>query len=117
MRGHHSNGVARINQAFTLIELLVVIAIVGLLAGLVLPVLGRAKGKAQGIVCINNGRQLALAWTLYASDHEDHLVYNRGGDRSRRTVIKNWNENWVNNVMSWEMDTDNTNTTFSSKGK
>src|SRR5437868_6114459 len=111
MRGYNSNEVTRITHAFTLIELLVVIAIIGLLAGLVLPVLGRARGKAQGIICINNARQLTLAWTLYASDHEDRLIYNRGGDRSRKIVIKNWNENWVNNVMSWELDPDNTNTT------
>jgi prepilin-type N-terminal cleavage/methylation domain-containing protein/prepilin-type processing-associated H-X9-DG protein len=60
--------------AFTLVELLVVIAILGLLAGLLLPVLSRAKASARGTQCANNHRQLALAWTLYADDHRGRLV-------------------------------------------
>jgi prepilin-type N-terminal cleavage/methylation domain-containing protein/prepilin-type processing-associated H-X9-DG protein len=56
--------------AFTLIELLVVMAIIAILTALLLPVLGRAKGTAQGIRCAVNLRQLITVWSLYGDDNE-----------------------------------------------
>lgn len=62
-------------SGFTLIELLVVIAIIGILAAMLLPVLDRTKWKTKGIFCMNNHRQLTLAWRMYADDNNDRIPF------------------------------------------
>jgi prepilin-type N-terminal cleavage/methylation domain-containing protein/prepilin-type processing-associated H-X9-DG protein len=67
-------------RAFTLIELLVVVAVIALLAALLLPALSKGKAQAQGISCLNNTRQLQIAWHLYTLDNNDRLVFVPLGD-------------------------------------
>ena len=79
---------------FSLIELLVVVAIIAILAAMLLPVLSRAKAKAQGTGCLNNLHQMTLARTMYAHDHDDAVPLNLG-DRAQ----EDW-ESWVRGILS-----------------
>jgi prepilin-type N-terminal cleavage/methylation domain-containing protein/prepilin-type processing-associated H-X9-DG protein len=88
-------------RAFTLIELLVVIAIIGILAALPLPVLGRAKQRAQAASCMSNSKQLTLGWIMYADDNADLLAPNDFPYETAYRAYPNQNymRNWVVGTM------------------
>src|SRR5688572_21172010 len=84
-------------KGFTLIELLVVIAIIAILAAMLLPALSKAKLRAERISCINNQKQLTLAWLLYADDHDNKLPPNAS------TSAPVGSASWVTGRLSWDL--------------
>ncbi len=113
---HFRKGPKAPTRAFTLIELLVVIAIIAILAAMLLPVLSKARTKAQGIMCLNNTKQLMLAWRVYPDDNGDKVLNNFGVTETQQTVANGQYANWVNDNMDWSTDPMNTNVTLIKNG-
>ena len=98
-----------LQRGFTLIELLVVIAIIAILAGMLLPGLAKAKQKAQGILCMSNGKQMGLAYNLFCGDNQDVLPGNLDGGTGAAQTNVTWCVGWLDNTT---YTPDNTNTAF-----
>jgi prepilin-type N-terminal cleavage/methylation domain-containing protein len=78
----------QLNRAFTLIELLVVIAIIAILAAMLLPALAAAKQKAQALRCVNNLKQMTIAYFSYQQDYGAAIAYNNKSDLWMKTLIE-----------------------------
>ena len=79
-------------KKFTLIELLVVVAIIGILASLLLPVLGKAREKAKIAVCKSNQKQISIALTMFLDDNDDYYPVNQ----------KDWKWSWDDQLSSYD---------------
>lgn len=99
---------------FTLVELLVVIAIIAILAAILLPVLNKAKVRAQGIQCVSDKRQLTLAWQIYADESNGDYPPNGStvGGESAPVGEDAGNPSWVAGVLKTAAFPDDTNTSL-----
>jgi prepilin-type N-terminal cleavage/methylation domain-containing protein/prepilin-type processing-associated H-X9-DG protein len=75
-------------RGFTLIELLVVIAIIAILAAVLFPVFARARESARATACVNNLKQLGLAWKMYASDFDGQFPCDDHASNPHRRLVR-----------------------------
>jgi len=94
-------------RAFTLTELAVIVGVLAVLALFILPALARTNPDARAFQCLNNHRQLARAWRMYADDNSERFPGNVYGTS---IMANNPNAPWVQGWLDWSSRNDNTNT-------
>jgi len=97
---------------FTLTELLVVLASLAVLALVVLPAVAGTQPRSKGFQCLNNMRQLAQAWTLYASENNEKLVLNSDPHVSSSGYLFSGVPSWATGLLDWTAGSQNTNTAY-----
>jgi len=106
---------------FTLVELLAIVAVLALLAATLPFGMARTRPNSMGTQCLNNLRQVSVAWTLYATDHSDVVANNFGVIETSTTIGAGQFGNWANNLLTWGAstsvaDVSNTNVAWLAKG-
>ncbi len=100
-------------NGFTLVELLVVLVIIAILATIQLPALAKAKQQTPAALCLNNCKQLILAWSGYTRDYSDNIVYALHGAGAQGGAGYNFNgqlvHGWASGWFDWTTSADNTN--------
>ena len=110
MRNELIESVKARKGAFTLIELLVVIAIIAILAAILMPVLSAAQERARTAQDLNNKKQMALGWAMYANDQANGEIMPNADSAS---LAANGANVWVEGKLSWVADNlDNVNTNY-----
>lgn len=98
-------------HGFTLTELLVVLATLAVLAAMLLPALAGTQPRSKAYRCLNNMRQLTLAWTLYASENNEQLVINSDPGVYGSYFFEG-SPSWVTGILNWSTAAENTNTAY-----
>jgi|SRR5687767_6909434 len=98
MRNQRNNSSA----AFVAVEFIAIVAVLVLLAGIILPAMGRFKSASLSARCVNNHKQVVHAWLLYAHDYSGKCANNFTIPDTQNTMINGTLQSWANNIMTWE---------------